>query len=251
MTDPWASTVPGYGEPTDQHPNAAAATTEPVVVVDPTPVAGIPMVTTRRRWPRRIAWTAVALVVLLGGYYAITLYQVHDTGQGDEARPVDAIVVMGAAQYDGRPSPQLAARLDHALALWQQGLADVVVVTGGRLPGDRFTEAEASAAYLVERGVPESAILLENESRNSYDAIAGVAALLDAQGRRSVLLVSDPFHSLRIELTARELGLEAYVSPTRTSPVQGRSALVREMKEAAGVSLGRIIGFRRLLAITG
>jgi uncharacterized SAM-binding protein YcdF (DUF218 family) len=195
----------------------------------------------------------VLVVLLLGGaiYYGITYLQVHATGQSDQARAVDAIVVMGAAQYDGRPSPLLQARLDHALDLWNQGLAPLMVVTGGKQPGDRFTEASSSAAYLTERGVPADAILQENVAQNSYDSLSGVADLLAFHGAHRVLLVSDPFHSLRIKLTAEELGMEAYVSPTRTSPVRGGQAVRRELKEAAGVALGRIVGFRRLLAITG
>lgn len=227
------------------------AVTDDFIVTDPTPIGGVPIVGRRRRWPRRVLVTTLVVVACLAGYYLITLYQVHATGRSDEARPVDAIVVMGAAQYDGRPSPQLASRLDHAFELWGQGLAPNIVVTGGQLPGDRFTEAGTSAEYLIARGVPPDAILQEDQSRNSYDALAGVADILDQRDLSSVLLVSDPFHSLRIELTARELGLEPYVSPTRTSPVQGRAALAREAKEAAGVALGRIIGFRRLLALTG
>jgi uncharacterized SAM-binding protein YcdF (DUF218 family) len=184
-------------------------------------------------------------------YYAVTLYQVHQAGQSDHAGPADAIVVMGAAQYDGKPSRVLQARLDHALDLWEQGYAPLVVVTGGNQPGDRFTEASASRAYLVERGVPDAAILDEALGQSSYGSLENVADLLGERGLRRVLLVSDPFHSLRIELTAEELGLDASVSPTRTSPVQGGEAVQREMKEAAGVAVGRIIGFRRLLSITG
>ena len=100
-----------------------------LVVDDPTPVGGIPIVRVRRRWPRRVLLTMLVLATCVVGYYLITLYQVHATGRSDEARPVDAIVVMGAAQYDGRPSPQLAARLDHAVELWDQGLASAIVGT--------------------------------------------------------------------------------------------------------------------------
>ena len=193
----------------------------------------------------------IAFMLLAISYYTVTLYQVHFTGRGDQTRPVDAIVVMGAAQYDGRPSPQLAARLDHAVDLWAQGIANVVVVTGGNQPGDRFTEAEASANYLIDRGVPADVILQENVSHSTYASLEGVTALLHQRGLFRVLLVSDPFHSLRARLTAQELGLVAYVSPTRTSPVRGTSATVREMQEAAGIALGRIVGFKRLLALTG
>ncbi len=219
-------------------------------VDDPT-VAGRIVVVRRRPWLRRIVRSGLVIVVLGIGYYGITLYQVHSTGTSDQTRPVQAIVVMGAAQYDGRPSPQLAARLDHVVGLWGQGVAPVVVVTGGKRAGDRFTEAEASARYLTARGVPAAAILEENQAHNSYDSLLGVRDLLAARGLSSVLLVTDPYHSLRVRLVSQELGMTAYVSPTRTSPVRGGRAVNKEMKEAAGISLGRIIGFRRLLAITG
>ena len=221
-----------------------------VAVADPTPAGGMPIVR-RRRWPRRLGIGVGVLVLGAIVYYGVTLYQVHSTGLSDQVRPVDAIVVMGAAQYDGRPSPQLAARLDHAADLWAEGLAEVVVVTGGNQPGDRFTEAEASANYLVDRGVPAEAILQEDASHSTYASLDAVSALLHRRGLFSVLLVSDPFHSLRTRLTAQELGLVAYVSPTRTSPVRGNNETARELQEAAGIAVGRIIGFKRLLSITG
>jgi uncharacterized SAM-binding protein YcdF (DUF218 family) len=204
-----------------------------------------------RRWHRRL-FRELALMVAGGVLvYGFNLYQVMSTARSDQARPVDAIVVMGAAQYDGVPSPQLAARLDQVVALWQTGITDVVVVTGGKQEGDRFTEAAASARYLEERGIPASAILQETQGRNSYRSIEGAAALLRERSLRTVLLVSDPFHSLRIKKIAEEFGLRAYVSPTRTSPVRGLTAFRHELEEAGGVMVGRIIGFRRLLSITG
>jgi uncharacterized SAM-binding protein YcdF (DUF218 family) len=163
---------------------------------------------------------------------------------------VDAIIVMGAAQYDGRPSEVLAARLDHVVELWNQGFAPVVVTTGGNLPGDRFTEAESSANYLVERGVPANAIV-QVGGNTSYDELEAAAEVLTAQGLQRVLLVSDRYHSLRIRLVAQELGLTAYVSPTTTSPVGGFYEFELEAKEAAGIALGRLIGFDRLLRLTG
>lgn len=222
----------------------------------PTPVGGVPIIeagpsVTSSPWRRRAVRGVVILVLLGFVYYVVNLVQVWSVGRSDQARAVDAIVVMGAAQYDGTPSPQLAARLDHVVELWNEGLAPLVVVTGGNQPGDRFTEAEASKAYLVDAGVPEAAIVGEDQSHNSYDSLVGVAVLLEARGLSRVLLVSDPFHSLRIRLIAQELGLTAYVSPTRTGTVTGGRELAQEMKEAAGIALGRVIGFDRLLDITG
>lgn len=188
-----------------------------------------------------------AIAVLLGlAYYFVSLFQVWTTGRADDEGPVDAIVVMGAAQYDGRPSPQLAARLDHVVELWPRGIAPLVVVTGGNIPGDRFTEAQASATYLSERGVPTEALLQENEGSNSYESLEAVAALLDARGLDEVLIVTDPYHALRSRLIAEEVGLNASVSSTDTSVVTGGESLKRHFEEAAGVAVGRIIGFDRL-----
>lgn len=216
-----------------------------------TPAGGIAVVPVRRRGRRRGLVAAMAVSVLLVGYYLVTWYQVHGTGQRNDTRSVDAIVVMGAAQYDGRPSPQLAARLDHALTLWQQQVAPIVVVTGGNLPGDRFTEAAASAAYLVERGVPPTAIRAEDQGRSTYESLVAVRDLLVAEGLGSVVIVSDPFHLLRSRLIADELGLDAGVAATPTTTVTGGDEVRRELKEAAGVALGRLIGFDRLVSITG
>lgn len=190
-----------------------------------------------------------ALCLAAVAYFALTLWWVHRVGRSDQARPVDAIVVLGAAQYDGRPSPQLAARLDHVLELWQQGLAPLIVTTGGKRPADRFTEAHASRDYLVERGVPAAAIETV-EGATTFDSLELVAGLLSSS-RASVLVVTDPFHTLRARLVAAEVGLDAYVSPTRTSPVRGLVAVRREVKEAAGVAVGRLVGFRRLQRLTG
>ena len=206
------------------------------------------------RWRRRLAVVGVAIPLLLALYYAVSLFQVWSAGTDDQARSVDAIVVMGAAQYDGEPSPQLAARLDHVAELWPQGISQRVVVTGGQQPGDRFTEASASAAYLVERGVPESAIVLEDRGVDSFDSLRRVADLLidpTASGRTSVLIVTDPYHTLRSKLIAEEVGFQAFGSPTPTSVVTGRRSLERHLLEAGGVAVGRITGFDWLSEATG
>ena len=213
------------------------------------PVAPVRMTRRRRWWPRAVKALAIVFAVV-ALYFLVTLWQVWSTGRSDEAQAVDAIVVMGAAQYDGRPSPQLQARLDHVVELWPDGHAPLVVVTGGNRPGDRFTEAEASAAYLEEAGIPEAAILLEGEGTSSYESLEGVESLLAARGLDTVLIVTDPYHALRSKLTAAEVGLTASVSPTPTSVVTGTKAVQRHLSEAAGVGIGRIIGFDRLDDLT-
>jgi len=225
------------------------------MVIDPAVVEDAAVVESARpqrpRWVLRIVIALVAIIGLGFVYFLVNLVQVWRVGDSDQARPVDAIVVMGAAQYDGRPSPQLQARLDHVVELWNRGLAPLVVVTGGNQPGDRFTEASASARYLRDHGVDGAAILEEDRGHSSWESLSSVAAMLHDRGLARVLLVSDPYHSLRIRLMAQDLGLTAYVSPTRTSPVTGARAFGKELKEAAGVGVGRIIGFDRLLSITG
>lgn len=203
----------------------------------------------KRNW-RRGRRTLYAVLALLTLYYLTCLWIVHTVGTSDQARNVDAIVVMGAAQYDGRPSPVLAARLDQVVALWNEGFAPMVITSGGNQPGDRFTEAEASRNYLVDRGVPADAIV-QVGGTNSYESLLAVRDAVVQRGGESVLLVTDPYHSLRVRMISQELGLTAYVSPTRTSPIAGTGAFVREMREAAGVAVGRIIGFDSLLFMTG
>ena len=157
--------------------------------------------------------------LLLLGLWAVTMAEVVITGRRDEARPATAIVVLGAAQYVGRPSPVLRARLDHAIALWRAGLAPRMIFTGGRGDGDTTSEAAVSRRYALRRGVPDSAIVLENTGRTTRESLQGVAAIMDGQPRRDVILVSDPFHMLRLSILARRLGLNPLTSPTRTSPI--------------------------------
>ena len=157
--------------------------------------------------------------LLLLGLWALTMAEVVITGRRDEARPATAIVVLGAAQYVGRPSPVLRARLDHAIALWRAGLAPRMIFTGGRGDGDTTSEAAVSRRYALRRGVPDSAIVLENTGRTTRESLQGVAAIMNGQPRRDVILVSDPFHMLRLSILARRLGLNPLTSPTRTSPI--------------------------------
>jgi uncharacterized SAM-binding protein YcdF (DUF218 family) len=188
---------------------------------------------------------AVGLVVAGLAYLAFTFAQVWWTARQDYAAPAQAIVVLGAAQYDGRPSDVLHARLDHTLGLWRRGLAPVIVVTGGRQPGDRFTEATASAEYLLSQGVPDSKVLREVSGHSSWQSLAAVAGFLDDRGINDVLLVSDPFHSYRIRAIASELGMRGLPSPTRTSPIRGSAVVPHLLRETLAVAAGHITGFER------
>jgi uncharacterized SAM-binding protein YcdF (DUF218 family) len=195
----------------------------------------------------RLVIGAIAVVVaILVGYYVITVYQVWRAARDDGARQSQAIIVLGAAQYNGKPSPVFRARLDHAADLYHAGIAPMIVVTGGKLPGDAFTEAGAGAEYLHTRGVPDEAILRETTSRNSWESLRASARFLQRRGITRVVLVSDPFHSLRIRLIAEEIGFDAVTSPTESSPIHGLAEWRRFLGEGLRVAAGRIFGFGRL-----
>jgi len=202
----------------------------------------------------RFARVVGLLLIISLVYGCVNVAQVWWVGKSDQATAVDAIVVLGVAQYDGRPSPQLQARLDHALALWQEGLSPLVITTGGNQPGDRFTEAETSANYLMEGlmsvAVPAESIVQENSGSTTRESLIAVRNIMQDRGLHSVLIVTDPYHSLRSRLIAQDLGLVAYISPTRTSPLLGASAVSRHVREALGVAVAHLIGFANLERLT-
>ncbi len=195
---------------------------------------------------RRVA-KALGLVLIISGlYYSISLFQVWNVGRSDEQRPVDAIIVLGAAQYDGRPSPQLQTRLDHAFELWNLNMASYIVVTGGNQIGDRFTEAQAGRKFFESMGVSSDLIFEENSGKTTYESLLAVSQIASERKISRVLIVSDPFHELRAKLIAQEVGLIAFASPTQSSVVRGGAAFRRNLQEAVGVAVGRVVGFRRV-----
>lgn len=166
--------------------------------------------------------TQLVGAALLGGILIVgyTTYRIWDRGGRDDAQPADAIVVLGAAQYDGAPSPVFEARLQHAVELFHRGIAPVLVVTGGKLPGDRTTEAAAARAYALANGVPDEAILVEDAGRTTLESLTAVAALLRDRGLTSAVFVSDRTHMLRVLRIAQDQGIAAFGSPTTTSPIE-------------------------------
>jgi len=179
---------------------------------------------------RGASWTirvALAGAVLYGALFVYVLV----VSRLDQRRSADALVVLGAAQYNGRPSGVLRARLDQAAELYQEGLAPLVIVTGGMQEGDRMSEATASRQYLVQHRVADTAVVVIPVGRNSRESVASAAEWLLDRGLRRVLLVSDPFHMARLRAEARAHGLEPFTSPTRTSPIS--QSLPRELRYLA------------------
>lgn len=163
-----------------------------------------------------------ALAILLVIIWASFVVAIIDAGNSNEAKAADAIIVMGAAQYEGRPSPVLKARLDHAAALWECGLAPRMIVTGGRGVGDTTSEAAVSRRYLVQHGVPEERILMDTSGLTTSQSMVAARHFLSTEARPTVLIVSDPFHMLRLAILARRLQMIPLLSPTRTSPISSR-----------------------------
>ena len=184
----------------------------------------------------RLAIAGLAGACVVGAWMS---FRIWDAGNRDDARPVDAIVVLGAAQYNGRPSAILRARAEHAIDLYEAGLAKWLVVTGGKAAGDRTTEAASARELALERGVPESAILVEDRGRTTLESLRGVAEVLRAHGLSSALFVSDRTHMLRVLKIARDQGLEAWGSPTSTSPTDATfgNRLEATVHELGGLAL--------------
>ncbi|MHA6631374.1 YdcF family protein [Pseudonocardia sichuanensis] len=170
----------------------------------------------RPHWMWRLVVGALLVAALLVGGTAFRVWQV---ARVDQRQPADAVIVLGAAQYDGEPSSIFAYRLRHAEALYDDGLAPRIVTTGGNRVGDAYTEAEAGRRYLIERGVPPEDVIAVEEGADTLLSLQAVAARAEQDGWHSALVVSDPWHSLRARIMARDSGLEAWTSPTRSGPV--------------------------------
>ena len=168
------------------------------------------------RWGARLLVTALST-------YLVLFFWVWRVSRLDQRRGADAIVVLGAAQYNGKPSPVLKARLDHALELYRQGLAPVLVVTGGIGAGDRVSEATVSRNYLRGQAVPDSALVVRPDGRTTEESMRSVGEWMREHEISKALLVSDPFHMARLRLEARRADLVASTSPTRTSPITAGS----------------------------
>ena len=194
-----------------------------------------------RSQTRKVAGYAVLAAVAA---WVISVLSVVVWGARDMARPADAIVVLGAAQYAGRPSPVLKARLDHAIGLWKRGLAKRMVLTGGRGTGDTISEAAVGRRYVMKAGVADSAILLENEGRTTEASVEAVSGIMNEEQLERAILVSDPFHMLRLQVLAKRYGVESVTSPTRTSPISANrlEAMAYVMSESVKVPATILLG---------
>jgi vancomycin permeability regulator SanA len=169
--------------------------------------------------PARVISTIAVLLLVVWASFVVAII---DAGNRDEARTADAIIVLGAAQYEGRPSPVLKARLDHAAELWARGLAPRLIVTGGRGVGDTTSEAAVGRRYLAQHGVPADRISMDTAGLSTSQSMVAARRFLNDEAHPTVLIVSDPFHMLRLAILARRLQMNPLLSPNRTSPISSR-----------------------------
>jgi uncharacterized SAM-binding protein YcdF (DUF218 family) len=189
----------------------------------------------------RLAGALVAAVLLLVGSTGLAIWW---TARQDARPASDAIVVLGSAQYNGVPSSIFEARLEHALQLYEAGVAPVVVTVGGRAAGDEFTEAESGRDYLASAGVPADALLAVPEGGDTLESMRAVGTAFTGRGWESAVLVTDPWHAMRAERMAEDAGMDATSSPTRQGPaVQTRTTQLRYIvRETAAYLLYRATG---------
>jgi uncharacterized SAM-binding protein YcdF (DUF218 family) len=172
-----------------------------------------------------IALVLLASIVVLSAS-ALVVWRAAHHDDASDVEHVDAIAVLGAAQYDGVPSPVFRGRLDHAVLLFEQGRAGIVFVLGSKQPGDRSTEAESGRDYLIEQGVPASSVVAIPVGHTTYESLRALAREMRAGGLRSAFLVSDPWHNARIERMASDLGFDGYASATWTSAATSQETRV-------------------------
>ncbi len=201
------------------------------------------MIDLKRQLRRRLIRWGALLGVVVVLYVAVTFVQVWHASDGQSPADADAIVVLGAAQYDGEPSPVLRARLDLAHSLYEDGWATLIVTTGANQEGDRFTQGFAGYRYLRQLGVPDEDVIVIVDGTDTYEELAATARELDSRGLDRVLLVTDRYHAFRARHVASEVGLSA-----RAVTTDGSASLRSLVRETAAVSVGRIVGYRRLHA---
>jgi len=199
-------------------------------------------VESRRRRRRLVRRGLAGFLVLVVLYLGFTTAQVFAADSWDHTRDADAAIVLGAAQYNGTPSPVFRGRLDRAFRLWEEGRVPLIVLTGGRAEGDRYTEAYAGLTYLKKQGVPEADLVVVDDGSSTWESLAASFRVLQRRGIDEVQLVSDPYHSYRLEAIAEEVGFDGKVSPTA-----GESTSGELLRESVLVAAGRIIGYRRLV----
>jgi uncharacterized SAM-binding protein YcdF (DUF218 family) len=189
---------------------------------------------------KRLVWNAIGVVIVLGIVAVAYLStRIEQQSTRDEAQKADVILVLGAAEYRGRPSPVLRARLDHALELYNRGLAPRIMTTGGAGGDPVFTEGGVGRSYLIGQGVPSEAIIVENESESTVESLAMAGEIMQRMGLHSVVVVSDGYHIFRVKKMLQNRGLDVYGSPRPEQHAEPLHERWNYVKQAIGYMLWR------------
>lgn len=174
---------------------------------------------------------------------AVAVWRAAHTDEASRIDRADAVIVFGAAQYGGEPSPIFRGRLDHGALLYERGFSERIMVVGAGQPGDVFTEAEAGERYLVSTGIPDDHVLASPEGSTTFESLQAAAEVLEENGLDSAFLVSDPWHNLRIRRMARDLGIEGYASATWHSAARSQSTRLQGyIRETFAYLYYRVVG---------
>ena len=193
-----------------------------------------------RKSGRWLFWTTVVTALVVLAVFSSIFAGILNDSTKQELHPADAIIVFGAAQYDGRPSPVFKARLDHANELFRQGLAPVVITTGGSAADPKFSEGGVGHDYLMRKGVPESALIAETQANDTAESAERVFAIMQKNHMHSCLAVSDAFHMFRIRMLLMHQGLQVFLAPRPDSrPKSVWLSTVALMRESASYLLWR------------
>ncbi|WNQ11934.1 YdcF family protein [Paenibacillus aurantius] len=198
-----------------------------------------------RAWGRRIRrlLTALAALVLLAGaYFGLMSGKVLSVWRTSHGVPSDCAIVLGAAAWNGKPSPALRERLDIAVEVYRRKLASHLILSGGRAAGEKLSEAQVMKNYLVSQGVPAAALLVEDRSYSTMENLENSKAIMDREGYRSAVLVTHGFHALRASLMARSLGIRTSVEPVQIRPINLKYYVLRE---CAGIAFFEVDALRR------
>ncbi len=186
---------------------------------------------------KRFVWAGLVLGAVLLGWLTLIAQQIKLQSTIDDVRPADVIIVLGAAEYRGRPSPVLEARLNHALFLYLQGMAPLILTTGGAGGDPVYTESEVGRTYLSRRGVPSESILVEAEGESTAHSTAAAAEMMRRRGLHSCIVVSDGYHIYRVKKMLEFRGLEVYGSPRPSVPKSGLQQQVLYFRQAVAFTL--------------
>ncbi|MCC7497611.1 MAG: YdcF family protein [Bryobacterales bacterium] len=189
---------------------------------------------------RLLVFAALALTLLAVVFIASVALEIQRQSTRDETHPADVIVILGAAEYRGRPSPVLRARLDHALVLFRKRLAPLLLTTGGAGGDPVFTEGEVGRAYLVRQGVPSESIIVEPEGASTAQSLAAVAEIMDRMNLHSCIVVSDGYHIFRVKRMLQSRGMVVYGSPRPAAPRYDVRAWWLYIRQAVGYGLWRL-----------